>query len=163
MDEESLAKANCFMASPLRIDERQSLRMYVFDKNAVETEEGGRTVKKYLGRPMTVAEREKIMGFPEGYVEKAVHVLFAELLDNGINHKDWRKGLDPKYHHFAGNYHKLQDAEPYKFVFIEEGLMGQVRMKMAPPPSGRRPVSLSFVSLCVEKEKHVILMERFVD
>ena len=51
------------MASKSRIDETESLRMFVFkDKD----ESNG----KYAGRPMLVSEREKSMGFPLGYIKK---------------------------------------------------------------------------------------------
>ena len=140
VDTGTIAKANCLMASTSRIDERNTMRMYVFDKQGRVTKEGKKKMKKYVGRPMTVMEREKLMGFPVGYVEKPVQALFQELLENGISNRDWRKNLDRKYHHFAGNYHKLTDAEPFKFVFIPRGLTGELRMKMAPPPSAQSPV-----------------------
>jgi site-specific DNA-cytosine methylase len=63
VDPEVTAKAQCFMACSSRIDERATLRMYVFKD---KTDQLGR----YHGRPMTVTEREKIMGYPVGYVER---------------------------------------------------------------------------------------------
>ena len=59
-----IAKANTFMASKSRIDERGSFRMYTFKKEPDETSQ------KYLGRPLTAEEREKMMGYPPGYVSK---------------------------------------------------------------------------------------------
>ena len=50
------------MASTSRIDEIQTLRMFVFQDRDEET-------NKYYGRPMLTVEREKLMGFPVGYVE----------------------------------------------------------------------------------------------
>ena len=100
-------------------------------------------IKKYLGRPLTVLEREHIMGFPEGYVEKPVRSLFQEeLLEKGIMSRDWKNKLDKKYHKFAGNYHKLRDSESYKFAFLEQGDTGEVRVLMAPPPTGKTAVSV---------------------
>ena len=67
VDPNTTAKANCIMGSKSRIDERDSLRMYVFQtkprihKNQIV----------YRGRPMTISEREKLMGYPDQYVEKA--------------------------------------------------------------------------------------------
>ena len=55
-------KANCLMASKTRIDERSSLRMYVF-KNAPNF------TGNYHGRPMKICEREALMGYRTGYVE----------------------------------------------------------------------------------------------
>jgi hypothetical protein len=49
------------MASSSRIDEVNSLRMYVFNER---TNHG-----TYHGRPMKVFERENLMGYPERYVE----------------------------------------------------------------------------------------------
>lgn len=53
------------MASASKIDDSPSLRMYVFRKEA--SHEDGEP--KYTGRPLNVAEREKLMGYKEGYVE----------------------------------------------------------------------------------------------
>jgi hypothetical protein len=50
------------MASKSRIDEIQTLRMFVFQERDDQNE-------KYFGRPMLTVEREKLMGFPVGYVE----------------------------------------------------------------------------------------------
>jgi hypothetical protein len=57
-----LEQAQCLMASKTRIDEFQSLRMFVF-------QERDEKKKAYFGRPMLTVEREKLMGFPVGYVE----------------------------------------------------------------------------------------------
>lgn len=55
-------KCNCLMASMSRIDEPTSFRMYVFERKPKN--------KKYFGRPLLVVERERLMGYPEGYIEK---------------------------------------------------------------------------------------------
>ena len=57
-------KAQCLMASKTRIDERSTLRMYVFEK------EKNPTTGNYHGRPMKVCEREALMGYSKGYVEE---------------------------------------------------------------------------------------------
>lgn len=156
--DQTLSKAPCFMASSTRIDERNTLRMYVFQP----TKKNG----KYYGRPMLTVERERMMGYPEGYVEKpgecsgiVVHALkvvylnsfnvmfvfkvrelFQELLDDGlclldvkyVNELSWKKKLRSDLHTFAGNYHAFKDCEAYKFV---EPLRFEdpVAVKMAPP------------------------------
>jgi hypothetical protein len=66
-------KAPCMMASAGRIDDRTTMRMYVFDekKHKCPIEEGSKVMEnRYLGRPMKVNERERLMGYPEGYVER---------------------------------------------------------------------------------------------
>ena len=119
------------MASKSRIDERNSLRMYVFkDRNV--------TTGNYHGRPMTVSEREKLMGYPTGYVEEPVQSLFETLYKDGLAHNwtifsPWKEALDPKYHHFAGNYHCLPAAHSYGFKIRES----EVELTMAPPSTGQ--------------------------
>jgi hypothetical protein len=54
------------MASKSRIDEFQTLRMFVFKKERY----GKRKKRKYYGRPMRIIEREKLMGYPVGYIQK---------------------------------------------------------------------------------------------
>lgn len=61
VDKKTTAKCNCLMGSAERMDERSTLRMYVFQ----DQPKGG----KYCGRPLTVSEREHLMGYPPGYVE----------------------------------------------------------------------------------------------
>ena len=52
------------MASPTRLDERSSMRMYVFAGY-------NKAAKRVHGRPLKVFERENLMGYPVGYVETA--------------------------------------------------------------------------------------------
>ena len=67
VDPNTTAKANCIMGSKSKIDERDSLRMYVFQtKSRIHKNQ-----RVYRGRPMTISEREKLMGYPEQYVEEA--------------------------------------------------------------------------------------------
>mmetsp|Transcript_35563 Transcript_35563/g.82595 ORF Transcript_35563/g.82595 Transcript_35563/m.82595 type:complete len:540 (-) Transcript_35563:514-2133(-) len=70
VDAESCAKAQCFMASKTRIDERSSLRMYVFHQSPNKKKQKNKKILQYRGRPMTIVERERMMGYPEGYIEK---------------------------------------------------------------------------------------------
>lgn len=65
IDPKALAKVNCLMASSSRVDDVNSFRMYVFK----EQKKKSLGEDLFLGRPLTVAERERLMGFPEGYVE----------------------------------------------------------------------------------------------
>jgi hypothetical protein len=58
VNKQELAWAGCFMGSIGRIDDN---RMYVVKKGEA---------KKYMRRPMNVAERERMMGFTKGYVEQ---------------------------------------------------------------------------------------------
>jgi hypothetical protein len=61
-----IAKANCFMASVGRIDDS---RMLVYKETDKRGREMGQQI--YHGRPINVAEREIMMGYPKGYVESA--------------------------------------------------------------------------------------------
>jgi hypothetical protein len=72
LDEDmSIAKAACFMASSSRIDERGSLRMYVFHKESqpVKLTRNGKPEVCYYGRPINITERELMMGYPANYVK----------------------------------------------------------------------------------------------
>ena len=54
------------MASHSRIDELATLRMFVFkERRSVKK----KYKKKYYGRPMEIIEREKLLGYPVGYIE----------------------------------------------------------------------------------------------
>ena len=160
-DPDSFAKCNCIMASRTRIDDVNTLRMYVF-KNQPPKED------KYEGRPLTVVERERLMGYFEGYVEQPgtsrwtglgavgvngcvsnclchlVRDLFQKLRDDGLmlqmmDDDDWRDRLDEKYHHFAGNYHNLDVTDYHRFDIISEPPF--VSLKLAPPVKGTENVS----------------------
>jgi len=140
-EENSIAKANCLMASPTRLDERSSMRMYVFA-------DFKKASKRAHGRPLKVFERENLMGYPVGYVETAVDELFQELHRNALilqrredaefdAQQPWRNCLPKKYHHFAGNYHRLPD-DPYKFELLKSSpddfdIFAMLHVKMAPP------------------------------
>ena len=62
IDPKLRVKANTFMASKTRIDDRNSFAMYVWE---AKPQNG-----KYVGRPMLASEREAMMGYPAGYVTK---------------------------------------------------------------------------------------------
>jgi len=139
-DQQTVAKANCFMGSSSRIDDVHSLRMYVF-------KEKSHNGKCWLGRPINTGERELMMGFPKGYIEEPVRNLFCILRDDALCHQyeernsitggkvgtfqcHWRDKLDPKYHEFAGNYHKLPCSEPHRFEVNTE--FPYVGLKLSP-------------------------------
>jgi hypothetical protein len=141
------------MASASRIDERNSLRMYVFKRNPISR-------RRFDGRPLSVGEREVMMGYPRGYVmtpgeswsstipsfvvfcpvltrfASVVRKLFTTLLNDAFSSghfadwgPDWRKTLEKKFHHFAGNYHELTVPDPYQCTLHS----GKLWLKMAPP------------------------------
>ena len=124
-ERQTITKCNCFMASKARIDELNSLRMYVFrDQNQDGTH--------WFGRPITAAERELMMGYPKGYIQGPVEELFQTLQDKALCHQFdeynnetgkkvgmfegyWKDILPKKYHHFCGNYHLLPCTDPHRF------------------------------------------------
>lgn len=81
-------------------------------------------------------------------IKHQVNELFQELHRNALilqrredaefdAQQPWRKCLPKKYHHFAGNYHRLPD-EPYKFELLKSSpddfdIFGMLHVKMAPP------------------------------
>ena len=67
-EEKTVCKAQYLMASRSRIDEHATLRMFVFHNKPEKRKKF--KGKRYCGRPMTVQEREKMMGYPVGYVEE---------------------------------------------------------------------------------------------
>lgn len=104
-------KANTFLASKGRIDDSRMLK-----KNRNTREKG------YL----SVLERERMLGFPEGYVERAVGHLYEALLENAYSktnpeEKAWRESLDSKFSCFSGEPVKFR-AGPY-----------EIKLQMSPP------------------------------
>ena len=88
----------------------------------------------FLGRPISISERETAMGYREGYVSKPVQVLFEALLHDGLGmitlaQLHWSQKLDPKYHRFAGAYHGF----PESFHLYRDG---DPVVKMSPPVGG---------------------------
>jgi hypothetical protein len=81
------------MAAASRIDDVNSMRMFVFrEKNKIGT---------YHGRYMKVFERENLMGYPEGYVQphgKNWSITYCSLVlkkktENHLGHDQWRNCL----------------------------------------------------------------------
>lgn len=136
LDPEVTAKAQCLMASKSRIDEFQTLRMFVFRKQNDVTH-------KYHGRPMLIVEREKLMGYPVGYIEEPVRRLFEALGQNALNitmqdDQPWKERLPEMYHNFAGNYHALRCKNPYRFE-VNKDDPPFIYAKMAPPDASKDP------------------------
>jgi len=132
IEDDMSVKCNCLMASMARIDEPTSFRMYVFEKKPKD--------KKYFGRPLLVVERERLMGYPEGYIEKPVRMLFKKLLDDALvlnnkNDEKWRQRLHEKYYHFSGNYHNVPwaalEGNFHQFDAIWEGPLAKLKLTAA--------------------------------
>lgn len=175
------------MASSSRIDERSSLRMYIFkDKDP--------NSGLYHGRPMNVSERELLMGYPKGYVENSgkVHtwwrcmmalilsyififfLLVSYLFDEVVKalrvvyredseclpQAHWRKDLPEKLHHFAGNYHSLPGTNFYRIEVVkDEKNVPCECAKMAPPLSNRLSQPTFFNE--TNYSKHLIGLVRY--
>lgn len=118
---------------------------------------------KYHGRPMLIVEREKLMGYPVGYIEEpgtlwsscrvslfsvthklfAVRRLFEALGQNALNitmqdDQPWKERLPEMYHNFAGNYHALRCKNPYRFE-VNKDDPPFIYAKMAPPDASKDP------------------------
>mmetsp|Transcript_22249 Transcript_22249/g.34247 ORF Transcript_22249/g.34247 Transcript_22249/m.34247 type:complete len:599 (-) Transcript_22249:360-2156(-) len=74
-EEGNWRKANTFMASKARIDDERMLRLQKIEE---ESSTGKRKVR-YKKGTFTVSEREKMLGFPNGYVMHAMELLHKEL------------------------------------------------------------------------------------
>ena len=79
-------KANAFLASLSRIDDNRMIKYKKSDRN------------KFHIETYSVGEREKMMGFPAGYVAKPLRRLFSELTENAFlqpeNTKDGKSYRD---------------------------------------------------------------------
>jgi hypothetical protein len=90
-------KANAFMASLSRQNDDRMILV-----------KDGRNMGELLSRTVSIVERERLMGLPEGYVSIPVKALYKELLINAFimeaYGRHWKDMLDPKYHCFVGAY-----------------------------------------------------------
>ncbi len=115
----SILKANSIEPS-IHIDSDHMIKVK-------EKESDGR--KSYTFSTFSVTEREKMLGFREGYVQEAVKDLFEELKVKGFNcefenGKRWHALLHPKYFTFAKcgfNFVPSKDFDR-QFYEIEIGL-----------------------------------------
>lgn len=94
-------KANAFLASLSRIDDNRMM------KYEIEDESTSKPNAQYLLKRYSVGERERMMGFPTGYVEKPVRNLFTELTTNAFllpetseEGKTYRDFLDRDFWHY---------------------------------------------------------------
>eukprot|EP00934_Nitzschia_sp_Nitz4_P000984 Nitzschia sp. Nitz4//scaffold236_size30323//9997//12576//NITZ4_007986-RA/size30323-snap-gene-0.34-mRNA-1//-1//CDS//3329543487//984//frame0 len=128
IEPDMITKAPGLMAVLSRLDDTP--RMEIFQKS---TNEEGKT--QFLCRTPTVLERERLMGFPEGYVSKPVKTLYNALLNDGVamcfERPDtsngpsacWKDCLDPQYKSFAGDYHRMNgDWKYFEYEYTSDGI-----------------------------------------
>ena len=139
------------MASIARLDDEPRMSIYKeVPSDAV--------VPKFQTRTPTVVERERLVGFPPGFVSepgknnmsapsfstvtdltrRAVKQLFESIqtgLNTTIENKNWKEMLAEKYHDFAGDYHDFKGKHrPYRFYIHDDGVGSLTwHVKMAPP------------------------------
>lgn len=75
-DDPIVFKSNAFLASPSTIDDTRMQSKYKEDTTA--------PADKYSIETYSVAEREKMMGLPEGYIEKPLKYVFEQLEENAF-------------------------------------------------------------------------------
>jgi hypothetical protein len=151
-DTEFSQRANTFMASEGRINDRP--RMLVVKKYKA----GTKGKQDYVGRTYTVRERERMLGFPDGYVEHAVQALFDDLLYNALIFGSvefyrqrepgitWRETLRPEYQKFAGQDFKIRGLG----MDLEKEPTTRMELKMAPPTNNEGvSVQLLYLSACL--------------
>eukprot|EP00594_Rhizosolenia_setigera_P011972 CAMPEP_0178972502 /NCGR_PEP_ID=MMETSP0789-20121207/21061_1 /TAXON_ID=3005 /ORGANISM="Rhizosolenia setigera, Strain CCMP 1694" /LENGTH=200 /DNA_ID=CAMNT_0020659981 /DNA_START=566 /DNA_END=1168 /DNA_ORIENTATION=- len=89
-----IPKANTFMASKSRIDDNRMIKLKCGSND------------KYYKEYYSVRDRELMLGFPEGYVEKAVNSLFKSLTQDAFLKPEitpgahWTETLPEELHHF---------------------------------------------------------------
>lgn len=153
-EESTTVKSRCFMASKGRLDDE---RMLVYKKDVDDNGDF------FWGRTITARERERIMGFPEGYVTEAVKSLFETLFKQGFEtegtarerrmKKESKECENPQFcwsdmprmlrKMFAGAYHYIPNGYKIRFAWDE----GPVPVLMLTPPFGGR------VDIAVEDEE----------
>ena len=107
-------KSNAFLASLSRIDDGRMIRYKL---------EGSNKKKTYEIETYSVGERERMMGLPTGYVEKAIHQLFSDLTENAFlqpevspKGKTYKDFLDKKLWHFRKKCHfKFQPSSVHPY------------------------------------------------
>jgi len=96
-DEEAtkVVKANTFLAAQGRIDDKRMLRVEKVDDN------------HYVGNTLSVSERERMLGLPDGYVAEPLKKLFGEITMKGFLKPEttvglgWKDDLDKSLWHFS--------------------------------------------------------------
>ena len=138
VEPELRAKANTFMASLGRLDDKLSNAMVVVKKDQLRP-------GKFIQRTFTCDERADMMGFPKGYLQPVFelfeHISFAMQQHDQRVGDYWRGNrtrngqdtgvpvLDPKYHPFSGGCNG--ESNGFRFDLDEETL--ELKLKMAPP------------------------------
>jgi hypothetical protein len=127
-DNNMTVKANAFLASLSRIDDSRMLSKY-------KTAESSST--KYIVECYSVAEREKMMGLPAGYVEKPLCHLFHELTTKAFLRPEMSKGktyrdfLPRELWHFRKQcnfkFH-AHDEDPFFKIAISSPLEGKSQL-----------------------------------
>ena len=127
------ARAPGLMASKSRLDDHPRMSIY----RELSTFGGGLLFER---RTPSVTERERLMGFEEGYVSVPIDELFSNLVTNGYerdykripgakvsNH--WKDHLHERFHEFAGDYHGFNGKyRPFRFECDP-----RIRLELAPP------------------------------
>lgn len=75
-DDDVVFKANAFLASSGRIDDKRMQGRY----NIIDAT----SRSKYIVETYSVAERERMMGLPSGYIEKPLDDLFNQLREKAF-------------------------------------------------------------------------------
>jgi site-specific DNA-cytosine methylase len=141
VDPDTIAHCNTFMASLSRIDDE---RMDIFKK---QQQPDGKV--RFVKRKINVSEREKMMGYPVGYVSDPINMLYKTCLGameldlrskNTGGRAAWMDKVPPNLHPFAGNYHAHQEGEFFEFeVDMQQNAL---ILKMAPPVARNETVSM---------------------
>lgn len=136
-DKTKCVKVNTFLASKGRINDEPRMVK-------VKPLESGRYEKGYFSS----LERERMLGFPEGYVQGAVEHLFDRLLRDALdlhfpldNKNLWKNQLEAKYFCFSGEPVRYEEA------YNEEDESPIVGILMSPPQVTKSVSSLSNLSL----------------
>lgn len=131
-DEEDMAvKANTFLASLSRIDDDRMI------KCKLDGSSGRNSSSKYQIETYSVAEREKMMGLPKGYVENHLSRLFGELTEKAFllpetsqEGKTYRDFLPREFWHFRKKCHFkciAYSEPPYFQLALSSPLEGKLQ------------------------------------
>jgi len=91
----AVVKANTFLAAQGRTDDNRMLRVTKVDDN------------HYVGKTLSVSERERMLGLPEGYVAEPLKKLFEEITMKGFLTPEttlglsWKDEVDKSLWHFS--------------------------------------------------------------
>mmetsp|Transcript_516 Transcript_516/g.949 ORF Transcript_516/g.949 Transcript_516/m.949 type:complete len:222 (+) Transcript_516:1036-1701(+) len=109
-------KANTFMASEGRIDDGRMVKVRLLDASKNDSIETSH---------YSVADREALMGFPVGYVDKFVKEIFERVCES-FHSEDWyENAIDNDWNlEHLGQF----SARHYKFVFSDKDPMITVKL-----------------------------------